>query len=323
MTPKTTKPRTKPASPAAAPRRRAAATSHEPPTGAQTATREGESSHAAPVDRSPEKSNSAAAEGSPASAAPSTPATHGDRRALVGGILGAVPRRERGAFAGAVYAAAAAPEAHQRAAARVDLNIGPHAYHAAALLHTYGVNVAAIDAPPAVEAEVAATLAFDLDAAVAVLDAGEPRPRLLRLAMPRTLDACDGPDLAAVLRAVGYQVERACNGDLGIALATAQRLSRGEPWPWGSESDGTLADALAGVADALVTDAKHAAKSYRASYATLAAARRNDDAATVARREQEMRGDRDALLRCAVLAGRVAELAADAVAVEDAVAAEQ
>lgn len=56
--------------PAARPKPRASA--HEPPQGEKTATREGESSHAAPVTTSPVKSTRAAAEGSPASAQPST-----------------------------------------------------------------------------------------------------------------------------------------------------------------------------------------------------------------------------------------------------------
>lgn len=313
MNPKTTKPRTKPTSPAAAPRRRAAATSHEPPQGEKTATREGESSHAAPVDRSPEKSNSAAAEGSPASAAPSTPATHGDRRALVGAIVGAVPRRERGAFAGAVYAAAAAPEAHQRAAARVDLNIGPHAYHAAALLRAYGVDVVAIDAPPRADAAERDALAFDLDTAAAVLDAGGARPRLLRV--PFALDAAD--DLDALLASIGEECERGCNGDLAISCLAAQRVAHGGGTFAFTTGDDGLAGALGAVMNGLARDLRLATKRHREDVHAFACARRNDDAATVARRAETLRSTRRDLVRIGGLVGRLGAALADALAAEE------
>lgn len=191
--------------PRPAPRTKPRASAHEPPQGEQTEAEGVAAPAASPVDRSPEKSNSAAAKGSPVGAAPSTPAA---------------------------------------------------------------------------------------------------APRMLRLYRVTLADAPN--DLDALLRDVGRQCERACSGDLSIAVLTAQRVARGEPWSGDEMEPDALAEALAFVLAALVDDIEGAAKLYRASVATLAASRRNDDGLTIERRFNEMRADRANLARVAHLAGRVA-----------------
>lgn len=267
--------------------------------GAQTGAEGVAAPAASPVATSPVKSTHAGGEGSPAAAQPSTPrpASHGDRRALVGAILGAIPRHERGAFAGAVYAAAAAPDVRQRADARVNLNLGAYAFHAAAVLHAYGVDVVAIDAPPRADDAERDSLAFDLDAAVAVLDASSTPPRVLRLTVAPPVD------LDALLAAVGEQCERNCNGDLAISLAAARRIVDGRS---PHAADGTVADALAWLLVDLRRDIRDAARGYREAVHELACARRNDDDATVARCAERLRSARAEVARVGALAGRIA-----------------
>jgi hypothetical protein len=207
----------------------------------------------------------------------------------VGAILGAIPRHERGAFAGAVYAAAAAPDVRQRADARVNLNLGAYAFHAAAVLHAYGVDVVAIDAPPRADDAERDSLAFDLDAAVAVLDASSTPPRVLRLTVAPPVD------LDALLAAVGEQCERNRNGDLAIALAAATIARRDD-----------LPDALAWLLVYLRRDLRVAVQGYRSAVHEFARARRNDDAATIAHRADDLRRDRAELARVGALAGRIA-----------------
>ena len=165
------------------------ATTAEPPQGEKTATREGESSHAAPVTTSPVKSTRAEGEGSPASAQPSTPAA----------------------------------------------------------------------------------------------------PRILRL----TVAPAD--DLDALLAAVGEQCERNRNGDLAIALAAATIARRDD-----------LPDALAWLLVYLRRDLRVAVQGYRSAVHEFARARRNDDAATIAHRADDLRRDRAELARVGALAGRIA-----------------
>jgi len=152
----------------------------------------------------------------------------------------------------------------------------------------------------------AAELAPFVDALAALARAPSVAPRLVRL----SFDGAD-PTVAALLRDVGCQCERACNPELAIATLTAMRVARGESWRDEYEPD-ALADALASVASELTRDHRDAAKAHREAVAALVAARRNDSAEVIAAREREMLAARSDLARVGALVGRVADALAAA-----------
>jgi len=281
----------------AAPRRGRGIAPEAPAASGQTATREGESSHAAPA-RTPSKSTDRG-NGSPAPSPASSARSTLVRFPLAGPspVALAVVRAVFGLLTGAEIDALAVDllalvkVADVAAWVRVvdAIEAAPHAAHARAVLGALGASPDNFHGRPD-------GFTDDLFMVVCLVrDEWQRRHK---------------PDLDGVLRDVAKQVERDCNGSLAIGLCTAQRVARGELLPHEvEEGDDALANDLAFLMVDLRRDLRHAAARFHDSYSVLAAARRNDGDDVIARRVDALRYDRRELVRVATLIGRVAAAA--------------
>ncbi len=278
-----------------APRRGRGSAPKAPSASGQTATREGESSHAAPAAAPSESTDRG--DGSPApspassarnllvrfdlNAGPSAVAF-----AVTRAVLAMVAPVDLDAFTKLLLAIVKAGDVTAWAVAVDALDTSPFAEHGRAIIGALGGSPDHFHGRPE---------GFDKALFACVI-----------LARDEMRQHCN-PALDAVLRDVARECEMGTNGELAVGVCGVQRIARGETLAHEREEGADmLPDALAWLAVDLRRDYRHACDRYREEYANVAGSRRNDPPDVLARHLANLRYARAALVRIAALAGRVA-----------------